>query len=120
MKVTRSWLSEFIDLSDVTNDELYTIFNAIGLEVENIQTIEIPPKVVIGKILSCQKHPDADKLNVCQIDVGTGVKQIVCGAANVINAEYVAVAMIGAVLPGNLEIKYAKLRGVESEGMVCL
>lgn len=119
MKVTRSWLSEFIDLSDITNDELYTIFNAIGLEVENIKTIEIPPKVVIGKILSCQKHPDADKLNVCQIDVGTGVKQIVCGAANVINAEYVAVAMIGAVLPGNLEIKYAKLRGIESEGMVC-
>ncbi|MDQ1324977.1 MAG: phenylalanyl-tRNA synthetase beta chain [Campylobacterota bacterium] len=119
MKVTRSWLNEFIDLSDISNDKLYETFNAIGLEVESIKLIEIPQKVVIGKILSCEKHPDADKLNVCQIDVGLGVRQIVCGAANVINAEYVAVAMIGAVLPGDFEIKHAKLRGVESEGMVC-
>ena len=119
MRVTRSWLSEFIDLSDISNDKLYETFNAIGLEVESIKPIKIPQKVVIGRILSCEKHPDADKLNVCQIDVGLGVRQIVCGAANVINAEYVAVAMIGAVLPGDFSIKHAKLRGVESEGMVC-
>ena len=66
-----------------------------------------------------RKHPDADKLNVCQIDVGSGTRQIVCGAANVVDAEYVAVATVGAVLPGNFEIKDAKLRGVESAGMVC-
>jgi phenylalanyl-tRNA synthetase beta chain len=70
MIVTRSWLNEFIDLSDV----------------------------------SCEKHPDADKLNVCQIDVGSGTRQIVCGAANVVDAEYVAVATIGAVLPGDFPI----------------
>jgi len=119
MIVTRSWLSEFIDLSDVSNDTLYKTFNAIGLEVDSIKEITIPGKVVIGKIVSCEKHPDADKLNVCKIDVGTGTRQIVCGAANVVNAEYVAVATIGAVLPGDFVIKHAKLRGVESEGMVC-
>lgn len=119
MIVTRSWLNEFIDLSDVSNDTLYKTFNAIGLEVDSLKEITIPGKVVIGKILSCEKHPDADKLNVCKIDVGSGTRQIVCGAANVVHAEYVAVATIGAVLPGDFEIKHAKLRGVESEGMVC-
>ncbi|WP_415406315.1 phenylalanine--tRNA ligase subunit beta [Sulfurovum sp. CS9] len=119
MIVTRSWLNEFIDLSNVSNETLYETFNSIGLEVDSINQIEIAQKVVVGKILSCEKHPDADKLNVCQIDVGSGTRQIVCGAANVIDAEYVAVATIGAVLPGDFAIKHAKLRGVESEGMVC-
>ena len=119
MIVTRSWLNEFIDLSGVSNETLYETFNSIGLEVDSIRQIEIDPKVVIGKIISCEKHPDADKLNVCQIDVGSGTRQIVCGAANVLDAEYVAVATIGAVLPGDFAIKHAKLRGVESEGMVC-
>jgi len=119
MIVTRSWLNEFIDLGSVSNEKLYETFNSIGLEVDSINEIKIAQKVVVGKILSCEKHPDADKLNVCQIDVGTGTRQIVCGAANVVDAEYVAVATIGAVLPGNFEIKHAKLRGVESEGMVC-
>jgi len=119
MIVTRSWLNEFIDLSEVSNNTLYETFNAIGLEVDSINQIEIDPKVVIGKIVSCEKHPNADKLNVCQIDVGGRVEQIVCGAANVVEAEYVAVATIGAVLPGNFEIKDAELRGVKSAGMVC-
>ncbi len=119
MIVTRSWLNEFIDLSNVSNEKLYETFNSIGLEVDSINQIEIAQKVLVGKILSCEKHPDADKLNVCQIDVGSGIRQIVCGAANVLDAEYVAVATIGAVLPGDFAIKHAKLRGVESEGMVC-
>jgi len=119
MIVTRTWLNEFIDLSEVSNETLYETFNAIGLEVDSIQKVEIPAKVLLGKILSVEKHPDADKLNVCQIDVGSETLQIVCGAANVVDAEYVAVATVGAVLPGNFEIKDAKLRGVESAGMVC-
>ncbi len=119
MIITRSWLQEFIDLSSVSNETLYETFNSIGLEVDSIQEIKIDKKVVIGKILSVEKHPDADKLNVCQIDVGSGIRQIVCGAANVVDAKYVVVATIGAVLPGNFEIKHAKLRGIESEGMVC-
>jgi len=119
MIITRSWLQEFIDLSSVSNEKLYETFNSIGLEVDSFNEINIAKKVVVGKILSVEKHPDADKLNVCQIDVGSGTRQIVCGAANVVDAEYVAVATIGAVLPGDFEIKHAKLRGVESEGMVC-
>jgi len=119
MIVTRSWLNEFIDLSTVSNDKLYETFNAIGLEVDSLNQIEIAQGVVVAKILSVEKHPDADKLNVCQIDIGSGTRQIVCGAANVVDAEYVAVATIGAVLPGDFAIKHAKLRGVESEGMVC-
>ena len=119
MIVTRDWLSEFIDLSDVSNDKLYETFNAIGLEVDSFDTKEIASKVVVGEILSCEKHPDADKLNVCQIDVGSETLQIVCGASNVVDAKYVAVAKIGAILGSDFEIKDAKLRGVESAGMVC-
>jgi len=119
MIITRSWLQEFINLSNVSNEKLYETLDSIGLEVDSINEINIAKNVVVGKILSVEKHPDADKLNVCQIDVGSGTRQIVCGAANVVDAEYVVVATIGAVLPGNFEIKHAKLRGVESEGMVC-
>lgn len=119
MIVTKSWLNNFIDLSEVSNETLFKSLNSIGLEVDSISTHTIPEKIVVGKILYCEKHPDADKLNVCQIDIGSGVRQIVCGAANVVDAQYVAVATIGAKLSEDFEIKHAKLRGVESEGMVC-
>mgnify|MGYP000851667220 FL=1 len=119
MIVTRSWLNEFIDLKEITDDMLYDTFNAIGLEVGFMKKGSIPKRVVVGRILSCEKHPDADKLNVCQVDIGLGTRQIVCGAANVVNATYVAVATVGAILPDGLEIKPAKLRGVESDGMIC-
>jgi len=120
MIVTRTWLEEFVDLEGITNDTLYKTFNAIGLEVDSFKTHTIPEKVVVGRIVACGKHPDADKLSLCSIDIGTGeLQQIICGAANVVDAEYVAVATIGAVLPGDFKIKPAKLRGVESFGMVC-
>jgi len=120
MIVTRTWLEEFIDLEGITNDTLYETFNAIGLEVDSLKEYTIPDKVVVGRIVACGRHPDADKLSLCQIDIGVGEpQQIICGAANVVEAEYVAVATIGAVLPGDFTIKPAKLRGVESFGMVC-
>jgi len=119
MILTKTWLNNFIDLKKVSNEKLYETLNSIGLEVDSISSHAIPQKVVVGKILSCEKHPDADKLNVCQIDIGSGTRQIVCGAKNVVDAEYVAVATIGAKLGKDFEIKHAKLRGVESEGMVC-
>ena len=119
MILTKSWLNNFIDLSETSNEKLYETLNSIGLEVDSIKTHIIPEKVVVGKIVSCEKHPDADKLNVCKIDIGSGIRQIVCGAKNVVDAEYVAVATIGAKLSKDFEIKHAKLRGVESEGMVC-
>ncbi len=119
MIVTRTWLNNFIDLSKVSDKKLYETLNSIGLEVDSIKKYNIPQKVVVGKVISCEKHPDADKLNICQIDIGSGIRQIVCGAANVVDAQYVAVATIGAKLGDGFEIKHAKLRGVDSEGMVC-
>ena len=120
MIVTRKWLEEFIDLEGISDEQLHDTFNSIGLEVDSMQRFQMPPKVVVGRVLACEKHPDADKLNLCRVDVGEGEPlQIVCGAANVSEAEYVAVATVGAVLPGDFAIKPAKLRGVESFGMIC-
>jgi len=120
MIVTRTWLNNFIDISKISDKELYDTFNSIGLEVDNMKKYTIPKKVVVGEVISCQKHPNADKLNVCQIDVGGNeILQIVCGASNVVNAKFVPVALVGAKLGDDFEIKPAKLRGVESYGMVC-
>jgi len=120
MIVTRTWLEEFIDLEGISDTKLYETFNAIGLEVDAMKHYTIPEKVVVGRIVACNRHPDADKLSLCSIDIGMDEpQQIICGAANVVDAEYVAVATLGAVLPGNFKIKPAKLRGVESFGMVC-
>ena len=119
MIVTRKWLEEFIDLNGISTEKIIETLNRIGQEVEGYKKYEIPRNVVIGKVIECQKHPNADKLNVCTVDVGEQTLQIVCGASNVVNAEYVVVSKIGAVLPGDFKIKKAKLRGVESEGMIC-
>ncbi len=120
MIVTRGWLEEFIKLDDVTDEQLYMIFNRIGLEVDSIHKHDFDKNVVVGRVLHCQKHPNADKLNLCSVDVGEDEPlQIVCGASNVVNAEYVAVAKVGATLPGDFHIKPAKLRGVDSFGMIC-
>jgi len=119
MIVTRKWLEEFIDLSGISTDEVCDALNAIGQEVEGLNKIRIADKVVVGYVEECEKHPDADKLNVCQVNVGSETTQIVCGAKNVAKGQYVAVSVVGAVLPGNFKIKKAKLRGVESFGMIC-
>ncbi len=119
MIVTRRWLEEFINLENISTQEIIDTLNRIGQEVEGYKKYEIPENVVIGKVIECEKHPNADKLNVCKVDVGEEVLQIVCGASNVVNAEYVVVSKVGAVLPGNFKIKKAKLRGVESYGMIC-
>ena len=119
MIVTKNWLNEWIDLSEVETGHLLKTFNAIGLEVDRHDAIRVPDKIVIGFVESCERHPDADKLNVCQVSTGNDVRQIVCGASNVRAGIYVAVAMVDAVLPDGLKIKAAKLRGVESLGMIC-
>ena len=119
MIITKSWLNEWIDIEDKSGEELCTTFNAIGLEVDRHEVYSVPKKIVVGKVLSCEKHSDADKLNVCQVDIGTAIRQIVCGASNVRADIYVAVATIGAQMPGGLKIKPVELRGVESVGMIC-
>jgi len=119
MILTRSWLNEWIDLSDISTDELCKRLNSLGLEVDSVQELCAPLNVVVGRVISCEKHPNADKLNVCRVEVGAETKQIVCGAKNVVDATFVSVAMIGAKLPNGLEIKHRKIRGIESEGMIC-
>lgn len=92
-----------------------------GIEIDAVSSRNAGvTKTVVGYVLEKEKHPDADKLNVCKIDAGTGeTLQIVCGAPNVAAGQKVPVALVGARLPGDLQIKRAKLRGVESQGMIC-
>jgi phenylalanyl-tRNA synthetase beta chain len=119
MIITRTWLEEFIDISKISTDEICKTLNAIGLEVDSVEKISIVPKVVVGKVLEKEKHPDADKLNICQVDLGTQTVQIVCGAKNVDAGQFVPVATVGCDMGNNFIIKEAKLRGVESNGMIC-
>jgi len=119
MIITKNWLENFINISHISVDEMCKTLNSIGLEVDSVNKISIAPRVVVGKILSKEKHPDADKLNICQVDLGSRVEQVVCGAPNVEENQYVAVATIGADLGNNFKIKASKLRGVESNGMIC-
>jgi len=119
MIVTRSWLGEWIDLDGISTEDLAKTFNSIGLEVDRIEKYRVPKKIVFGRVIECEKHPDADKLNVCKVDIGTSIRQIVCGASNVRAGLDVVVATIGAEMPSGLVIKPVKLRGVESEGMIC-
>ncbi len=119
MIVTKQWLNEWIEIDAIDTDKIVLALNAIGLEVDGVHQLRLPQNVVIGEVLSCEKHPNADKLNVCQVNVGESVQQIVCGAKNVAAGQKVAVALIGAELPDGIKIKKAKLRDVESCGMIC-
>jgi len=119
MIITKHWLHEWLELGDISTDRICEALNAIGLEVDSQELIRIPKGVKIGFVKICEKHPDADKLNVCQVDLGDEVTQIVCGAKNVAAGQYVAVATIGTTLDKDFKIKKAKLRGVESNGMIC-
>ncbi|TDN69210.1 phenylalanine--tRNA ligase subunit beta [Paraburkholderia sp. BL10I2N1] len=126
MLFPESWLRSFAD-PKMTTDELSHALTMAGLEVEGLSPAAPPTsKVVVGRVLEVVKHPDADKLNVCQVDAGTGATlNIVCGAPNVAPGIKVPVALVGAKLPpaeeggASFEIKLSKLRGVESQGMLC-
>lgn len=119
MKFPESWLREHVAV-DAGHDVLAATLTAIGLEVEEVQTIGAAlPGVVVAQILSCEKHPEADRLNLCQVDTGSGTVQIVCGAPNARAGLKAPLATVGAVLPGDFTIKPAKLRGIESFGMLC-
>ena len=126
MKISLNWLKQYIDF-DLSNDELNYLLTDIGLEVESIEPFESVKGglkgLVVGHVLEKEKHADADKLSVCKVDVGTEVLQIVCGAPNVAAGQKVIVALVGTQLfptTGEpFEIKKAKIRGVESSGMIC-
>ena len=120
MNILSSWLREWIS-PDVSDELLAEQLTMAGLEVDGIEPVAPAfTNVVVGHVVQCEKHPDADKLNLCQVDVGQSENlQIICGAKNVAKGLKVITATVGAVLPGNFKIKKAKLRGVESYGMIC-
>ncbi|MBB6445661.1 phenylalanine--tRNA ligase subunit beta [Bacillus benzoevorans] len=121
MFVSYKWLQDYVDLSGMSCSELAEKITKSGIEVEGVEKKSEGLKgVVIGHVLECEKHPDADKLNKCLVDIGAEEPvQIICGAPNVGKGQKVAVATVGAVLPNNFKIKKAKLRGEVSNGMIC-
>ncbi|WP_106496967.1 phenylalanine--tRNA ligase subunit beta [Lentibacillus sp. Marseille-P4043] len=121
MLVSLNWLKNYVDIDNNTPEELAEKITKSGIEVEGIEYVAEKSKdVVVGYVKECDKHPNADKLNLCQVDVGEDeLLQIICGAPNIQQGQKVAVAKPGAVLPGNFKIKKVKLRGIESNGMIC-
>ncbi len=120
MKFSESWLRTLVD-PKLTSEQLSHLLTMAGLEVEELDAVApVFTSVVVAQVLEVVKHPDADRLNVCQVDIGSGTpQQIVCGAPNVAAGLKVPCALPGAELPGDFKIKIAKVRGVESSGMLC-
>ncbi|PLR98089.1 phenylalanine--tRNA ligase subunit beta [Bacillus sp. T33-2] len=121
MLVSYKWLQDYVDLNGTSAEDLAEQITKSGIEVEGVEKLnEGLSGVVVGHVLECEKHPNAEKLNKCLVDLGEGEPvQIICGARNVAKGQKVAVAKVGADLPGNFKIKRAKLRGEESNGMIC-
>lgn len=120
MLISNEWLKEYVTIDDSVSN-LAERITRTGIEVDDLidYTKDIK-NLVVGFVKSKEKHPDADKLNVCQVDIGEDEPvQIVCGAPNVDAGQYVIVAKVGGRLPGGIKIKRAKLRGERSEGMIC-
>lgn len=106
-----------VDLTEELVAKLNEIINSHGFTDQ--LTADLSPKFVVGYVKEKEKHPQADKLSVCKVDVGTEILQIVCGAPNVDAGQKVVVAKIGAVMPSGLVIQPAELRGISSQGMIC-
>ena len=123
MQLSLKWLNDYVDVKDffAKPQEFAQLLTQSGLEVESVTDLSEDFKnVVVGEIKVLEKHPNADSLTLCQVDCGDGtVNPIVCGATNQREGDKVVVARVGAVLPGNFAIKKAKIRGVESQGMMC-
>ncbi len=120
MKFSESWLKNFVD-PGLSSQALSHLLTMAGLEVEELDPVAPPfDQVVVARIVEINKHPDADRLNVCRVDVGDGQPRvIVCGAPNAAAGLTVPCALPGAELPGGLVIKVARVRGIESSGMLC-
>jgi len=116
--ISLNWVKDYIDIESEDLKELAVKVTKAGINVEKVITNHID-NLVIGEVIECNDHPDSDHLHVCKVNVGSETLQIVCGASNVRMGIKVIVALPGAVLPGNFEIKKGKIRGVESNGMIC-
>jgi len=121
LKISLNWLKEYINLDGISSDEIVQKLTMSGLEVEDvIDQNKLFGKFVVGFVENKEKHPDADRLSVCKVSDSNESFQVICGAANVEIGQKVVFAPIGTVIPkGNFEIKKAKIRGVESYGMIC-
>ena len=119
MKFSEQWLRGWVNPA-VSREELVARLSMVGLEVDAVTPVAGAfSGIVVGEILSAEQHPDADKLRVCQVSNGSASFQVVCGAPNARAGIKIPFAMIGAQLPGDFKIKQAKLRGVDSQGMLC-
>ena len=118
MAISLNWVNDYIDIKDLDLVELANKITKAGINIEKVSSNKID-NLVVGKVLECVEHPDSDHLHVCKVDIGDTVTQIVCGASNVRSGIKVIVALPGAILPGDFEIKQSKIRGVESNGMIC-
>ena len=119
MKVSKKWLKEYLNLDNLTDEELYNTFTAHVCEIETMSKLCDATKLTIGKVLECEDI-EGTHLHKCMVEVAPGdIQQIVCGAPNVSAGKKVIVANPGAVLPGNFKIKASKIRGVDSNGMLC-
>ena len=112
--ISLNWVSDYIDIKDQNPKELATKITNAGINVEKVITHHID-NLVIGKVIECNPHPDSDHLNVCKVDIGNEVLQIVCGASNVRKGIKVIVARVGAILPGNFEIKKKQKKTIIEE-----
>ena len=116
--ISLNWVKDYIDLEGEDLKELATKVTKAGINVEAVISNHID-NLVVGEVVECADHPDSDHLHVCKVNVGKETTQIVCGAPNVRAGLKVIVALPGAVLPGDFEIKAGKIRGEESNGMIC-
>lgn len=118
MKLSLNWLNDFMDISDLSTDEIIDKMVSCGFEVEGIEKIGEGTNLVVGEVLECADHPDSDHLHITKTDIGSEVLDIVCGAPNCRKGLKVIVAKVGAKLPGG-EIKAGVIRGQTSNGMLC-
>ena len=116
--ISMNWVKDYVDLTNEDLNEVAVKVTKAGLNVEGVYSNHID-NLVIGEVVECSMHPDSDHLHICQVNDGTSLRQIVCGASNVREGIKVIVALPGAILPGNFEIKTGKIRGIESNGMIC-
>lgn len=118
MAISMNWVNDYVSVEDIDLRLLANKITTAGINIEKVENKKIN-NLVIGQVLECEDHKDSDHLHVCQVDVKSQVYQIVCGAPNVHKGMKVIVALPGAILPGNFEIKTSTIRGVTSNGMLC-
>ena len=120
MKLLRSWLQDWIDLTDIDDTDLSTALESLGFEIEDYKLINPDYKnIIVGKVLEIYPHPNADKVRVTKVDVGNKIYEIVCGAWNFEEGAIVPVALPNSYIKDSFKIDKRDIRGVESNGMIC-